>query len=82
MFEKAAHDYVQFYLQHMHVKETDILPAAEASLGPQDWAELDAAFANNCDPLTDKYPRDPLYDRLFARIVMIAPEPIGLGSTR
>jgi hemerythrin-like domain-containing protein len=82
VFEKAAHGYVQFYLQHMHVEETDILPAAEASLDAQDWAELDAAFATNCDPLTGKYPRDPLYDRLFTRIVMIAPEPIGLGSTR
>lgn len=81
-FAKAAHDYVQFYLKHMHMEETDILPAAEASLDAQDWAELDAAFATNCDPLTGKYPRDPLYDRLFTRIVMIAPEPIGLGSTR
>ena len=47
-----------------------------------DWNELDAAFATNCDPLTGKYPRDPLYDRLFTKIVMTAPEPIGLGSHR
>jgi hemerythrin-like domain-containing protein len=81
-FEAAARAYVQFYLDHMHLEEKEILPAAEKSLGAQDWAELDAAFATNCDPLTGKYPRDPLYDRLFTRIVMIAPEPIGLGSTR
>tara|TARA_R110001599_G_scaffold167526_1_gene357414 strand:- start:232 stop:819 length:588 start_codon:yes stop_codon:yes gene_type:complete len=81
-FETAARSYVKFYLEHMHLEEKEILPAAEKSLDAQDWAELDAAFATNCDPLTGKYPRDPLYDRLFTRIVMIAPEPIGLGSTR
>ena len=80
-FEKAANGYVRFYLHHMHVEETEILPAAEASLDAQDWAELDAAFATNCDPFTGKSPRDPLYDRLFTRIVTMAPAPIGLGST-
>jgi hypothetical protein len=45
-----------------------------------DWKTLDAAFATNCDPLTGKYPRDPVYDRLFTRIVMRAPSPIGLGK--
>jgi hemerythrin-like domain-containing protein len=81
-FEQAARSYVHFYLDHMHLEEKEILPAAEKSLDAQDWAELDAAFASNCDPLTGKYPRDPVYDRLFTRIVMIAPEPIGLGSKR
>ncbi len=81
-FEAAARSYVQFYLEHMQIEEAQILPAAEKSLNAQDWLALDAAFATNCDPLTGKYQRDPLYDRLFTRIVMIAPEPIGLGSTR
>jgi hypothetical protein len=45
-----------------------------------DWVALDAAFSANCDPLTGKYPRDPVYDRLFTRIVMRAPAPIGLGK--
>jgi hemerythrin-like domain-containing protein len=82
VFEAAARSYVRFYLNHMRLEETEILPAAEKMLDANDWAELDGAFATNCDPLTGKYPRDPLYDRLFTRIVMIAPEPIGLGSTR
>jgi hemerythrin-like domain-containing protein len=81
-FELEARKYVQFYLDHMRLEEKEILPAAEQSLTDADWMELDAAFAQNSDPLTGKYPRDPLYDRLFTRIVMIAPEPIGLGSTR
>ena len=80
-FEAAARSYVTFYLEHMHLEEREILPAAEYALTAQEWAELDAAFASNCDPLTGKYPRDPLFDRLFTRIVMTAPEPIGLGSS-
>ncbi len=81
-FDTAATHYVGFYLEHMRLEESEILPQAEKSFDAQDWAELDAAFASNRDPLTGKYPHDPVYDRLFTRIVMKAPEPIGLGSTR
>jgi len=81
-FDTAARDYVRFYLEHMQLEEKEILPQAEKSLSAQDWEELDASFGRNRDPLTGKYPRNPLYDRLFTRIVMMAPEPIGLGSTR
>ncbi len=81
-FDIAATHYVRFYLEHMQLEETEILPLAEKLLSAQDWEALDAAFAGNLDPLTGKYPRDPSYDRLFTRIVMMAPEPIGLGSAR
>ena len=81
-FEAAARSYVKFYLDHMQLEEKEILPLAERALSEQDWVELDAAFASNRDPLNPNHPRDPVYDRLFTRIVMIAPEPIGLGSTR
>jgi hypothetical protein len=56
-----------------------ILPAAEKNLNEADWQELDAAFAQNTDPLNGKLARDPLYDRLYSRIVSTAPAPIGLG---
>ncbi|MEO8117863.1 MAG: hemerythrin domain-containing protein [Rhodoferax sp.] len=79
-FDQAAKDYLDFYLEHMRLEETVILPAAQKVLNAADWKELDAAFATNCDPLTGKYPRDPAYDRLFTRIVMRAPAPIGLGD--
>ena len=79
-FEKAAKQYLAFYLEHMRLEETVILPAAQKVLSDADWKELDAAFATNCDPLTGKYPRDPVYDRLFTRIVSRAPAPIGLGD--
>lgn len=81
-FESTAKSYISAYLEHMRLEETAILPEAEKSLDAADWEELDAAFATNCDPLTGKYPRDPLYDRLFTKIVMSAPEPIGLGAHR
>lgn len=79
-FELALKRYLDFYLDHMRMEETVIMPEAEKVLTADDWKALDAAFATNCDPLTGKYPRDPIYDRLFTRIVMRAPSPIGLGE--
>ena len=79
-FDAAAKRYLAFYLEHMRLEETVILPVAQKVLSDADWLELDAAFATNCDPLTGKYPRDPAYDRLFTKIVSQAPAPIGLGS--
>lgn len=79
-FGESAKKYIAFYLEHMRLEEMVILPSAQKVLSEVDWKELDAAFATNCDPLTGKYPRDPAYDRLFTRIVMRAPSPIGLGE--
>lgn len=78
-FEEAVQQYVTFYLEHMGVEERDILPAAVRLLDGQDWAELDAAFAANRDPLTGHEPDDE-YKHLFKLIVMTAPAPIGLGG--
>lgn len=71
--------YIDFYLGHMRLEETVILPEAERHLSEADWEALDAAFAANCDPLSERIPRDPQFDRLFTRIVMRAPAPVGLG---
>jgi hemerythrin-like domain-containing protein len=79
-FDVAAKRYLNFYLDHMRMEESVILPAAQRVLSEEDWKEMDAAFATNCDPLTGKTPRDPAFDRLFTRIVMRAPAPIGLGD--
>lgn len=80
-FDQAAKRYQDFYLEHMRLEETQILPVALRVLKETDWEQLDAAFATNCDPLTGKYPHDPAYDRLFTRIVTLAPTPIGLGQS-
>lgn len=78
-FEEAFRKYVDFYLDHMRLEEEVILPEAEQVLGAQDWAEIDAAFDRNADPLTGKYPPSAEYEKLFGLIVQRAPAPIGLG---
>ena len=79
-FTKAFTRYVDLYLAHMHLEEQEILPAAEQHLSEADWQALDAEFEKNCDPLGGKYKPDPVYEKLFSRIVRDAPAPIGLGG--
>lgn len=79
-FEEEVTRYVAFYLDHMRLEETAILPEAERCLTDADWHALNAAFATNQDPLNGRIPRDPQFDRLFTRIVMRAPAPVGLGG--
>ena len=78
--ERAAKAYVGFYLEHMRQEEAVILPAAERALTNADWHGLNAAFATNQDPLNTRLPRNPQFDRLFTRIVILAPSPVGVGS--
>ncbi len=77
-FEDAFQRYVDFYLDHMRTEEIEVLPLAERILTEQDWAELDAEFAQNRDPLTGHAPTQE-YSALFSRIVCLTPAPIGLG---
>ena len=78
-FQEAFAKYIDFYLGHMNLEEQVILPEAEKTLSAQDWAEIDAAFEQNADPLTGKYPPSAGYENLFSLIVQRAPAPIGLG---
>lgn len=78
-FSDAAEAYLRFYFEHMRTEETELLPKAERLLGPEDWLVLDAAFSEERDPMAGGV-RDPLYDRLFSRIVLTAPAPIGVGA--
>ena len=77
----ACQRYLDFYLEHMQLEETVILPEAERLLSDDDWRVLDAAFKENTDPLGGKYPPNPAYDRLFTRIVLKARIPAGLGDS-
>lgn len=77
-FERSVNRYIDFYLAHMGIEESQVLPLAQRVLTEADWAELDAAFMKNRDPLTGHAP-DDVYRPLFSRIVMTAPAPIGLG---
>jgi hemerythrin-like domain-containing protein len=77
-FVNAAREFTASYLEHMRVEETQILPVAAKLLAPADWEVLDSAFQSTRDPLAGGE-REPCYDRLFTRIVMTAPAPIGVG---
>lgn len=78
-FEQGIRRYIDFYLAHMHAEEEVILPSAQKHLSAADWAELDAAFAVNRDPLSGRDGADPAFEKLFTRIVSHAPPPIGVG---
>ena len=80
-FEEKADLYIDFYLNHIRLEEKYLIPQALKVLTAADWKELDKAFEKNSDPMSQQQPRDPVYDRLFTKIVMHTPEPIGLGST-
>lgn len=75
-FELALAHYSRSYLEHMAVEDREILPAAQQHLTASDWAELDAAFDANRDPLTGHEP-DEEYRALFHKILMTAKAPIG-----
>ena len=78
-FVDEARAYVGFYLAHMRLEEQLVLPAAEQSLSAEDRHALDAAFAGHVDPLSPEGAREPAFDRLFTRIVRLAPAPVGVG---
>lgn len=80
-FIAALNRYVEFYTGHMAIEDTQVMPLAEKRLTEEDWRELNAAFAENRDPLTGHTPSEE-YAALFERIVAMAPAPIGLGPER
>lgn len=78
-FETAMNRFVAFYLEHMHIEDAEILPLAEAVLSTDDWAELDAAFLLNRDPLAGHEAADE-YQPLFKKILSTLPASSGIGS--
>ncbi|MGJ7495307.1 hemerythrin domain-containing protein [Variovorax sp. RT4R15] len=67
-FETLMKQYADFYLDHMRIEETEILPLAMTVLSDDEWAELDAAFLQNRDLLAG-YEADEAYRPLFGKIV-------------
>jgi hemerythrin-like domain-containing protein len=77
-FAEAVARFVGGYRDHMHKEEHIVFPLAERLLTPQDWAAIDRAFEENRDPLAaQRDSRD--FEKLFDRIVNLAPPPIGIG---
>jgi hemerythrin-like domain-containing protein len=78
-FESALNAYVAFYLEHMRVEETEVLPLAQRCFCEADWLMLDRAFGAHRDPLAGWKPESPYID-LFRMIVRITPAPFGVGE--
>jgi nucleotide-binding universal stress UspA family protein/hemerythrin-like domain-containing protein len=64
--------YARFLWDHMGREEGVVLPAALRFLTADDWAEIDAAFAENRDPQFGG-DADKDYRKLFSRIVNLGP---------
>jgi hemerythrin-like domain-containing protein len=79
VFETNLKAYVEFYVEHIALEETVVIPEALKVLEESDWRLLDANFNRHCNPVTGKCPREPLYDRLYTRIAMHSPAHMGLG---
>ncbi|HKC43568.1 MAG TPA: hemerythrin domain-containing protein [Burkholderiales bacterium] len=77
-FAEAAERFVGRYREHMRKEEREVMPLARRVLQPQDWREIEAAFAAHRDPLPAAAGEID-YERLFQQIVALAPDPIGLG---
>ena len=77
-FERQVNNFVESYRNHMRKEEEQLFPLARKVLTPLDWVMIDAALEENRDPLaSERDARD--FDRLFTRIVTLAPSPIGVG---
>ena len=77
-FQKTVAEYARFHWDHMRCEENELLPLAERHLTAEDWKWVDDAFAGNQDPIADLREQD--FERLFSRIVSLAPAPVGLGE--
>jgi hemerythrin-like domain-containing protein len=80
-FQQAAVRYVRFYLEHMQVEETQIIPAAHEALSDEEWNAMDTHFEEHQDPFVSPEHADGPYRALFDRITQNAPAPIGLRGT-
>lgn len=84
-FVEAVEAYARFHWDHMRKEESRLLPLAERYLTEADWRQIDDAFASNEDPIADLHEegfekREEGFERLYQRIVSLAPDPIGLGE--
>ncbi len=77
-FEREVENFVRNYRDHIRKEEDIVFPLAERLLSASDWQAIDRAFGENRDPLAaERDTRD--FEKLFDRIVSLAPPPIGVG---
>lgn len=71
--------YIDSLRDHIRIEETTVMPLARQVLTEADWKVIDDAFLNNDDPLFGTHAKAE-FAELRARIVNLAPEPVGLGG--
>lgn len=71
--------YINLEWQHMRREEDDLLPIAEHALTADDWNEIYDAFQENDNPLFGIKPKEEA-ERLYQRILALAPAPIGYAG--
>lgn len=77
-FRDAVIEYVEFERKHARAEEQEVLPLAAANLTNSDWSRIDAAFADNQDPLFGTEP-EAEFRELFRTLSDLVPAPYGLG---
>ena len=78
-FTELAKSYIDFQRRHAATEERSIMAPARKALDADDWATIDAAFTDNDDPMFGSRPK-VAYNKLFSRIVSLAPRPWGLAD--
>ena len=78
-FRELVLNYIAFEREHANIEEQQVLPLARALLTESDWAEIDAAFGENRDPMFGQ-DWSTEFSELFDRLVNKLPAPIGLGE--
>lgn len=80
-FLDAADEFVDFQRKHIGHEEQKIIPAAREHLTQNDWRRINEAFGDHEDPIFGDKPKEA-FDHLFAKIVALAPEPIGTAPRK
>jgi len=75
----SLRDYTARLKKHITTEETEAMPLARKILTPEDWAEIDAKFSDNEDPVFGAQARAE-FRELYHRVVSLAPESVGLGG--
>jgi branched-chain amino acid transport system ATP-binding protein len=76
----AINRYTDVLKGHIKTEEKHVLPLARKVLQPQDWDEINQAFLNHSDPVFGDQAKAE-FRELFHRIVSLAPDSIGMGSS-
>jgi hemerythrin-like domain-containing protein len=87
-FAQRVATYAGFHAKHMSQEENIVLRTAADVLQAGDWEAIAEAFGSNDDPLSGKSSgqfdpqQNEWFRSLYRRIVMLVPEPWGVGERR